>query len=85
MRKGKYVVSIYVICNMRIETNGAEMFSKKFRKSAKLLLHYFRPRSRTRPNSAIETPIFSFHVLTVEHPFLSRSYKFKRGLAPWFN
>lgn len=81
---------LYYICKIRTETkiNGTKQvkyFLKGIRKSAKLTSHYFRPHSRTKPNSAIETPIFSLHVLTVEHPFLSRCYKFKRGLAPWFN
>lgn len=37
------------------------------------------------PNFAIETPIFSPRNPAVEHAFLLHGYKFKRGLAPWFN
>lgn len=40
---------------------------------------------RMGPNFAIETPIFSPRNPAVEHAFLLHGYKFKRGLAPWFN
>jgi len=56
---------LYYIYNIRTETKldaHVKNFSKEFRKSAKLASHYFHPRSRTRPNSAIETPIFSLYV-----------------------